>query len=65
MQVYNHCEKYMRKQNFYIIYDDKNDYKGQSYIEYGAYAYNEDQVRDMAEEMGRQYECKIFDAVVR
>lgn len=75
----------MRKQNSYIIYNEKNDYNGQSYIEYGAFAYSEDQVREMAkekgidltgytieldstnihDEMGRQYECKIFDAVVR
>ena len=75
----------MRKQNSYIIYDEKNDCNGQSYIEYGAFAYSEDQVREMAEakgidltgytieldhadihdEMGRQCECKIFDATIR
>lgn len=74
----------MRKQNSYVIYDERNDYNGQSYIEYMAYAYSEDQVREMAtekgidltgytielnktnihDEMGRQYPCKIFSAVV-
>ena len=83
-QLYNHCKKIMRKQNSYVIYDERNDYNGQSYIEYMAYAYSEDQVREMAtekgidltgytielnktnihDEIGRQYPCKIFSAVV-
>ena len=83
-QLYNHCKKIMRQQNSYVIYDEKNNYNGQSYIEYMAFAYSENQVREMAEEqgidltgytieidktnihdeMGRQYPCKIFSAVV-
>ena len=74
----------MRQQNSYVIYDEKNNYNGQSFIEYMAYAYSEDQVKEMAtekgidltgytielnktnihDEMGRQYPCKIFSAVV-
>lgn len=41
-----------RKQNSYVVYDPKNDYQGTSFIEYVAYAYNESQVRLMAEEKG-------------
>lgn len=78
------AQKIMRQQNSYVIYDEKNNYNGQSYIEYMAFAYSENQVREMAEEqgidltgytieidktnihdeMGRQYPCKIFSAVV-
>lgn len=42
----------IRKQNSYLIYDPKNDNKGQSYIEYVAYAHNESEVRLMAGEQG-------------
>ena len=42
----------MRQQNSYVIYDEKNNYNGQSYIEYMAFAYSENQVREMAEEQG-------------
>ena len=52
VQLYNHCKKIMRQQNSYVIYDEKNSYNGQSYIEYMAFAHTEDQVRDMAEEQG-------------